>query len=249
METVKIKTAQNVEIDYEVANLGDRILARLLDWAVFVAFIGVIIIPILAFDTKVFKNEIIIISIGCAILGVLLFYDLVSEIFFNGQSVGKKVLKIKVVSLDGGSPTIGQYLLRWAFRLVDFTLTSHLAGTICVAATTKKQRIGDIVAGTTLIKTQPRTNLKQVVFVPPAEDYEVIFPEAAKLTDSEISLIFEVGRNFKQSENYELLYKTASKIQQHLNITDRKGLDDISFLRTIIKDFNYLQAVANQEAI
>ena len=249
METVKIKTAQNIEIDYEVANLGDRILARLLDGLVFAAFVGVIVIPILIIDVNIFRNDTTTITIVCLILGALLFYDLICEIFFNGQSVGKKVLKIKVISLDGGNPTVGQYLLRWAFRLVDFTLTSQLGATICVAASEKKQRIGDLVAGTTLIKTHPKTSINQVAFVPPAEDYEIVFAEAAHLKDSEITLIFEVVRNYKANDNYALLQKTAQKIQDHLNITDRKKMDDITFLGALVKDYNHLQSLENQEAI
>ena len=83
----------------------------------------------------------------------------------NGQSVGKRILKIKVISLDGSQPSIGQYFIRWLFRLVDFALTAQVGGLICVAVSKNKQRIGDIVAGTTLIKTVPYTQLDHMLFI------------------------------------------------------------------------------------
>ncbi len=246
METVRIKTAQNIDIDYEVATLGDRILARLIDGAV---FLGVFILGVIFVATadNILQNRTWMVCLGLIGVSLLFFYDIISEVFFNGQSIGKKAMKIRVISLDGASPSVGQYLLRWVFRLVDFTLTSQLAALISVAASEKKQRIGDLVAGTTLIKTSPRTNMNDMAFVPPTDNYEPSFPQASGLKEKEVVLIHEVLRNFRMSDNHPLLHKTAGKIEQHLEITDRKGMDDLTFLKTVVKDYNRLQ-VADQEA-
>ena len=82
----------------------------------------------------------------------VVFYDLISEILLDGQSVGKKVMGIKVVSLNGAQPSLGQYLLRWVFRIVDFSFSGSLVAVIMVAVTEKKQRLGDMLAGTTWLK-------------------------------------------------------------------------------------------------
>jgi uncharacterized RDD family membrane protein YckC len=239
MQTVKITTSQNITIDYEIAGLGDRVLARLIDGAVFLGVFLLILVYAVSTDFNFRGNETVITVLVCILAAFIVLYDLVFEIFYNGQSIGKRAMKIKVISLDGSSPGVGQYLLRWIFRIVDFSLTSQLCALISVAVTEKNQRIGDLVAGTTLIKTAPRTTLDSLAFKPGDENYEPSFPQAAELSDGEISLIHEVLSNVKKSENYTLLHATATKIKSHLQITDTRGLDDETFLRTIVKDYTY----------
>ena len=107
MEYVRIDTTQNVAIDYEIASLGERILAYLVDLLVFVAY-GITWLTIMSGiqDYISFADALIWI-----ILLPLFFYDLLCEVVMNGQSFGKKAMKIKVVKLDGSEPTFGSYLL------------------------------------------------------------------------------------------------------------------------------------------
>src|ERR1700744_2524506 len=122
MQTIKITTSQNIDIDYEVAGLGERILARLIDLAIF--FLIYILGLSIGSLANWFTGENVTIIIAIIIYAVLLvFYDLIFEIFMNGQSIGKRIMKIKVISLDGGQPRIGQYFMRWMFRIVDFLIT------------------------------------------------------------------------------------------------------------------------------
>ncbi len=243
MQTIKITTSQNIDIDYEVASLGDRILGYLVDSAIFVVlYIALAILAGLFFTSN--GGRAVYWGFGAvAIIWFLafIFYDLICEVFFNGQSIGKKVMKTRVISLDGSSPGLGQYLLRWLFRIVDITLTSSVGAIISVAITDNKQRIGDLVAGTTVIKTSPRTTMEHIAFVPPTEVYEPVFPQAGKLHERDIVLIHEVLGNFRQSGNNTLLYDTAQKVKEHLAINSR-GMDDLSFLQTIVRDYNYTSA-------
>lgn len=243
MQTIKITTSQNIDIDYEVAGLGERILGYLIDWGIFVLlFFGFAILgSIMGYGGRMDD-----VSTGFAVIlftSVVVFYDLLCEIFFNGQSIGKKAMKIKVISLDGSSPTVGQYLLRWMFRIVDITFTSGVAAIIAVALSENKQRIGDIVAGTTLIKTAPRTAIQHVAFTPPEEAYEPVFPDVTLLQDKDIVLIHEVINNVRKSGNSVLLYDTATRVKEHLSLRNVQ-MDDLSFLQSIIKDYNYLAARA-----
>jgi uncharacterized RDD family membrane protein YckC len=172
------------------------------------------------------------------------FYDLLCEIFMNGQSIGKKVMKIKVISLDGGRPSVGQYMLRWLFRIVDFTLTSGLCALISAAVSEKNQRVGDMVAGTTLIKTNPSTKMKDIAFTPPEDEgYTPVFHEAVQLTDRDIALVHEVLTNYVQSGNSVILYNTATRLKQVLNI--ETNMDDMRFLQTLTRDYNHIVAAAS----
>ena len=139
MQTINITTSQNIDIDYEIAGLGERIVARLIDYAIFMLILifGSIILGI---SETVRESPVRTVVIYIIIGSLYVFYDLVCEIFMNGQSIGKRVMKIKVISLDGSRPTISQFLLRWVFRLVDFTLTLDMCALITAAVTENNQR-------------------------------------------------------------------------------------------------------------
>jgi hypothetical protein len=160
----------------------------------------------------------------------------------NGQSVGKRVMKIKVISLDGARPTISQYLLRWLFRIVDFTITMDMCALITTAVTENNQRVGDIVAGTTLIKTNPRTQISNIAFMPSNDGYQPVFKEAGQLNDNDVELIHEVINTYIKTGNNIVVYNMALRIKEHLNITPPNGMNDMLFLQTIAKDYNYISA-------
>jgi len=158
----------------------------------------------------------------------------------NGQSIGKRVMKIKVISLDGGRASFGQYLLRWLFRIVDFTLTFGGCALISAAVSKNCQRVGDMVAGTTLIKTSPRTQRNNLAFSPVFEGYTPVFTEVTQLKDKDIILIHEVIENYMKSGNSTIIYNTAVQLKKVLSIHVPAGMDDLLFLQTLVKDYNHI---------
>ncbi|TDH28764.1 RDD family protein [Segetibacter sp. 3557_3] len=238
MSSINVITSQNIEIEYELASLGDRILGYIIDWLIIFAYIILIVVVFRISTGLDFFGEQLWLPL---LLGVpVLCYDLLSELFFNGQSAGKKAMGIKVISLTGERPTFGQYLIRWLFRLVDFTISSHLVGLIMVAATERKQRLGDMVAGTTLIKTTPRTQLEDTMYVSgtPA-DYEVIYPEVVNLKDADLELVKEVIVAVRRSGNTTLALQAQQKIEQLLHIRSRQH-EPLFFLQTILTDYQHI---------
>lgn len=245
METIKINTSQHVEIDYPVAGLGERVAAYLLDFALFMViyFFALITLAIMGITGSFENSAIVIIVIVYAVCYV--FYDLLCEIAFNGQSLGKKLLKIKVVSLDGGQASMGQYFIRWVFRIADFTLTANLLGFVSVAVSQKKQRIGDLVAGTTLIRTIPATKIDHIAFHPVEdEEYNPTFPNVTMLSDHDIELVHEVVRAYYTTYNAELIYQMAAKVASHLSVTIPEGMNKMQFLKVISSDYIYLTSRA-----
>jgi uncharacterized RDD family membrane protein YckC len=242
MQTIKITTSQNIDIDYEVAGLGERILARLIDLAIFF-FVYILGLLIGGWANWYVDGSfgIIIVVIVYAVLFV--FYDLIFEIFMNGQSVGKRIMKIKVISLDGGQPRVGQYFIRWLFRIVDFLLTwPGLVALIVAAVSEKTQRVGDVVAGTILIRTSPRTQINSIVFMPTYDGYQPVFKEAGQLNDKDIELIHEIINTYTKTGNNVVVYNMALRVKEHLNVTPPNGMNDMLFLQTIIKDYNHISA-------
>lgn len=250
MPTIKITTAQNIDIDYEVASLSDRISARMIDYFIFMcAYTAIILIytismgledgdPGAGLGGNIFIVLIAIWGAFCAL------YDLVTEIFLNGQSLGKRARKIKVISLNGARPTIGQYILRWLFRTIDFGVTMGSAAVMGVAFSDNKQRIGDMIAGTTVVKSEPRNNFKDIAFGPPEEGYEPIYREVMQLTDNDLVLIHDVIRDFNRTRNSYLVYKLAIKIKKYLNVSYPNHINEYQFLEIVLNDYNYLTGTA-----
>jgi uncharacterized RDD family membrane protein YckC len=240
MNTITITTTQNIELEYELGSLGDRIIGAIIDWVILVAYVIIILVALNFGNTK---------ASGYMFLAIILllpifFYDLLCELLLSGQSLGKKVMGIKVISLSGQQPSFSQYLNRWIFRLIDCTLTSNMLAVILVAATEKKQRLGDIIAGTVLVKTKPRTTINETWFQPTeATAYTVTYPQVINLRDHDIQLIKEVLISVGRTGNTMISLEAQRKIEQLLNIKSKYD-DSRDFLRVILADYSYLTSHA-----
>src|ERR1051326_1139983 len=215
MAVISITTTQNIELEYDLASLGERIVATIIDLVIFFGY--VIIVNLFASSSGGFFTNDFGWVIYFLVMLPVTFYSLLSETFFNGQSVGKRVMGIKVISLNGHQASFGQYLIRWLFRLADLWMSSFILATIMVAVTDKHQRVGDVVAGTTLVKTRPRSSMQQTLYMPVAETtYNVNYPEAVQLSDNDMQLVKEVLINVQKSGNNMLAYQTMKKIESVL---------------------------------
>ena len=154
---ISISTAHNVDIDYIPAGVLDRILATLIDGAfqfgllmLGLMFIG--LFSMVASPTWFF-----------VILAVIIAsYHLFCEAVFNGRSLGKYTMRIQVVKLNGKKLTFWDCMLRWVFRLIDISISSGAVAVISIIASKRMQRLGDMAAGTTVIKLEKAVTLKQI---------------------------------------------------------------------------------------
>ncbi|WP_457654447.1 RDD family protein [Rhodocaloribacter sp.] len=232
MSHVRIRTAQNVEIDFEVAGLGDRVLAAMIDYFLLICYVFALMILAGSFESQ-----------ALLVVGALpyLLYFLVSEVFMNGQSIGKRIRRIKVVRLDGGRPTLGQYLLRWLLRFIDIDLTSGLAAVTTVLVTDTGQRLGDLAAGTTVVKVLPRIHLGDTLFTRLEDDYTPTFDDLDALTDADVETVREVLNTIRAEGRTPtanaLGHKMKAALERKMGVTS--DLPPVPFLRTVLKDYNY----------
>lgn len=233
MSQLYINTVQNVRIEQAPASVAERIVAQIIDYALFggYALIFVYFIGLLVNSTAYF----ILASLP------ILFYDLVCEITMNGQSAGKKVMNIRVVKDDGSEPDMPSYLLRWVFRLFDTIGTFGAVATLTTVINGKGKRLGDIVAGTRMIRL--KNSVEGDSLLPTfAENYSPIFPEAINLNYSDIEVIREVLTFAVDNPNTyssdQLLIKTKAQIEKKLQI--RSDWYHYNFLERIVKDYTYL---------
>jgi uncharacterized RDD family membrane protein YckC len=238
VESVAINTAQNVVIDYEPAGLGNRILAGLLD-SVF-KFAYIITWVIILISTKSFgvEGQTAIVILMVIIFLPLLFYDLLFEVFAQGQSLGKKIIKIKVVKLDGTQPSIGSYLLRWLIRLFEIDLLYGMIAIITIASSKNKQRLGDMAGGTTVIQIRPAVTIKDTILqMEQKPDYKITFPQVASLTEKDLEIMKEVHDFYKKTDNKEALVKLSDKIKKKTGI--QSTLPETEFISLMMRDYNH----------
>lgn len=232
MEHVEIQTTQNVGIAVEVAGLGDRIIAALIDYLLLFAYVIAMLLLIRVHDSM---------SLFYVSLLPYLAYFLLCEIFLNGQSVGKRIRNIKVARLDGRQPTVGNYILRWLLRPVDIDLVLGSIGLATVWLGRTGQRLGDLAAGTTVIRIQPRVRLQDTAFSALAADYHPTFPEAEALSDADVTLAKEVYQALmiqgRTPVSYRLGERTKDGLTNKLGLTS--DLPPYDFLRTLIADYNH----------
>lgn len=234
MDHINIQTSQNVSIEYELASIGDRILATLLDYLFFIAYFLLVLLLASLTSWRLFESMAMVSLLSLPIL----FYDLVCEVFFQGKSFGKMIMKIKVVMLNGTRANFGAYLLRWLLRVIDMRLFGGAIALIAILINGKGQRIGDMAAGTTVIKMKQKVKLSDTIFNKLNEGYSLVFPEVSKLTDNDIAIIKEVMQVCIKSNNFEAVEKLVLKTKATMGITT--NLPHLQFLSTVILDYNYI---------
>jgi uncharacterized RDD family membrane protein YckC len=238
MSTIRVQTAQNVTLEYEVASVGERIVAALIDGLILVAWVALWMLLVSALGSE---NDVLV-GLVVIVAGVpAVFYHLLCELFFNGQSLGKKARHIKVIRLDGTRPGFGDYLLRWILRIVDTGIMSGLVAVVVILANGRGQRLGDLAAGTSVVSTRARQQAGPLAPAFTEADYMVVFPQAANLQDHDVATIRQLLFKGLERENYELLNEVANKVKTLTGIQTQ--LPDEAFLRTVLRDHAHLAAM------
>jgi uncharacterized RDD family membrane protein YckC len=238
MSTIRVQTTQNVTLEYEVASVGERILAAIIDYLILGAWVLLWTLLISALGVE---GSTVFLLVGVVVALPIVFYDLLCELFFNGQSIGKKARHLRVIRLDGTRPGLGDYLLRWLLRLVDIWMMYGLIAVVVMLANGRGQRLGDLAAGTSVVSTRPRQNAGPLAPGFTDEGYVVVFPQAAQLQDHDVATIRQLLYKGLERENYELLNEVANKVKTLTGIQTQ--LPDEAFLRTVLRDHAHLAAV------
>jgi len=244
MPKLRIVTSQNVTIDYELATVMERILCGAID--TFIQFIYVLI-WMSAFSASLsFYNDF---SVLVFLIPVMV-YSLVFETLFNGRTPAKMILGIKVVRIYGDRAGFSSYFTRWVFRLFDVVITAGGVAITAIFFNKKAQRIGDVIAGTAVVRLKNRPVYNPLLVSVP-ENYVVRYPEAKMLSEKDISTISEVLQFYftmdASVKAIKLMQKTRQKIESTLGIT-AEGKND-EFFRTILKDYSAIHRQIKKDQV
>lgn len=240
MPEISINTTQNVNINFSVASIGARMGAHLTDGAVKFCY-HMLLQSTLLSDISI--NNVITDNWSMTAIIILLylpviFYSLIQESLMEGQTIGKKLLGIKVVKIDGYQASFFDYLIRWVLRLIDISGTAYLAGITTMAFSKNHQRLGDIAAGTAVISLKNNINISHTILEQLSEDYQPVFAEVIRFSDNDIRIIKETYQNAIKNNDLKTVKRLIEKMETVSGIK-QGALSDSRFITTIIKDYNY----------
>lgn len=257
MSIIQINTAFNIDLEFEIAEFHKRLLAYIIDYILLIIYLWAMK-ALLYNGFKISMED----NAGLDILVISLpmfLYSLLTELWMNGQTIGKKIMGIRVISLDGGEATLGQYILRWitkffewpflfgyiafsSWELIAYIFSTGFFGiavVIIIAVTAKNQRLGDLAAGTVVVNTKTKLTIDDTIFMDINKtDYKVSFPDVMRLSDRDINTIKSVITQARKSGNYDMCNRVAMKVRDVLKIQTDMHPDQ--FLEKLLEDYNYL---------
>lgn len=236
MSKLAINTAQNVNLDYKLIGLGERMVAFLIDGLILITYMTIIenLVNVSEiFDTDSWTRR--------GFLGLFtlpaLFYSVICHILFGGQTIGKMIMKIKVVSVNGEPTQWYNFFVRWMLRIVDLWIFSPSIGVLSILLSDKKQRVGDSAAGTVVISVKKKHRITSTILEDINDDYEPVFSNVTQLSDKDVRIIKEAFSISRRNNDFKTLTILKKKICDTLSIESK--LYDVQFIDTILKDYNY----------
>ncbi|MDR6372401.1 putative RDD family membrane protein YckC [Chryseobacterium bernardetii] len=243
MSQIAINTSQNVNINFNIAGVGERMLAFIIDLLIRIAYVVIILYLFFnIFDLGYLLDGLDGWSIRAVYL-VLTFpvyiYPLVLESLMEGQTPGKKLMKIKVVKIDGYQASFADYMIRWVFRTVDVSFAG-VVGLISMIVSKNNQRLGDIASGTAVISLKNNINISHTILENIHENYIPSFPQVIALSDNDMRIIKDNYTKALKVDDRQIISKLSEKIKSILKLEiDPTKMTERQFIDVIIKDYNY----------
>src|SRR5690554_501202 len=259
MQKLKLTTDQNVPIEVELASIGQRLLAVLLDVVILVSYFFIMMILIMIifstnfsiFDQHSYDFWVIFFSIMVYLPFVL--YTPMMEYFTKGQTIGKMALGIRVTKVNGENAKFKDYFTRWLFRpyemyifMIAFggimaLIASFFFDTLISSISSKNQRIGDFMANTVVVRKRPKKvySIRDILAIRSNQNYTPQYLGVSMYTDEDMMLVKNVISRveaYKNKATKELAIELADKIADDLKMeeTPKKKL---KFLKTILNHY------------
>ncbi|MDA8563038.1 RDD family protein [Mariniblastus sp.] len=252
----RVMTPENIAFEYQLAGPFRRIVAYVADILISLVGFGIFAFVIwmgflFLFDNTFVTDELWGLLAFMTLVAWFLiywFYGAVAETYMNGQTFGKRICSLRVMTVDGHAIDGVQATLRNFFRLLDMAPVASipamlgavpeagglmtptcLIGLIAMTINKRYQRIGDMVAGTMVIHEEPRTLSKLAEFSDPrvaslAELIPPTFVVSAKLSRAISEYVDSRGRLAPQRAN-EIAVHVAQPLLQRFGIPTNTDAD------------------------
>lgn len=253
-----IDTPENIEFGYDIAGIGSRFLAAIVDTLLIILAEIIVLFAagVLANATGIFAQLSAFDSVIAAVSGLLGFailwgYYIIFELVWNGQSPGKRLIGLRVVREGGRPVTFLSSATRNLIRLVDFLPAFYGIGVIVMFIDRRARRLGDLAGGTLVVKERRGVTLESLTagtasFAPTlAPGAPAPLPTLAGvqlLTNEDYTLVQEFLRRrneLSHEARARLGIQLASNLQARLGTS--QGGDAEQFLQYVVTEFQVYQ--------
>lgn len=232
-DRVQIATPEGVALELTLAGLATRAMAGIIDTLLAG---GTWLFGFLALATALLGvSDFLATAIAILmLLALVLVAPAAFEVLMGGQTPGKRTMGIRTVTLTGQPVGWGAALLRNIFRLIDFLPAGYGVGLVAVATTELNQRLGDVIAGTIVIRDRELTGTLAYlgsVTLPMDSPWDV-----TRVTEEEIAVIrryFERRPQMSETARRRLAAKLVRHLQPKVMITGRPSSDEAFLLRLL----------------
>ena len=243
MQTIELTTSQNVTIEYELADLRERFFALFIDILVML-FVWLALFFLTTSMRNGFESRFWQQFLFSFPFWFTVAYALSCEAILNGQTLGKRSQRTKVVRLDGKPISLSDLLLRAVLLLLDYLMTFGALGALLISTTERRQRLGDMAAGTTVIKvnTKRKMSLYDILNIQTLKNYTPQYPQVKQLSESDMLFVREVIQRYQKYQNSsheEAVVELFNHLKLVLDIkTELKyPAAMIDFFKILIKDY------------
>src|SRR5262245_33277739 len=252
-----IDTPENIEFAYDIAGIGSRFLAAIIDTVIIVVAEVVVLLAggliLSSLGSGASAANSILIAIGALVGFVILWgYYIAFELLWNGQSPGKRAIGLRVVR-EGGRPiTFVGSAIRNLIRIVDFLPVFYGIGVVVMFVDRRARRLGDLAGGTLVVKERRGVTLESLTAQtsiappPPARPGEPDKPPTLAnihlLNDQDYNLIQEFLRRrdeLGRDARARLGVQLAGGLQTRLGLP--QGGDAERFLQYVAVEYQLLK--------
>ena len=232
-ELIHINSADAMSYTLEIAGVGARSYAFVLDWHIrlLLALVWIYLAAFLFYDLSVFSTMFEedtasdaaawVVFLPAAI--VYFFYHPILETVMHGTTPGKRTAGVRLITLEGFTPGFGSILIRNIFRLIDGLPGVYTVGLLVAIFTKNHVRIGDIAAGTVLVyeKHTDKKSLSEVAqqslnSTLSTENYDLLLELLERWQQLDKSQRIHLGQHFLSKIGDDLVTDDQAQLKTHL---------------------------------
>jgi uncharacterized RDD family membrane protein YckC len=253
-ESWQIDTPENVAFDYEVAGIGSRFLATIVDTLLILVLQTIVYVTVLLLGRAVLSGfstvDSPLLSWLLAIFGLLAFgffwgYYVLFELLWNGQTPGKRWVGLRVLRTDGTPITLSESLVRNLVRLVDFMPALYGVGVVTMFINPQARRLGDLAAGTMVFHDKPTVTLESLAGRPTARHFPTQFvPSSGFPVEQLSSQDIQIAEDFLRRrgtlvDDLALSHQIATMLLRKMGQPESSLLGGypVNVIRTIVEDW------------
>jgi uncharacterized RDD family membrane protein YckC len=222
-----VETPEQIELAYDIAGIGSRFLAAIIDSALIVLAEVALFLAIAQVTSILQFAESVWLAIGATLGFVILWgYYIAFELTWNGQSPGKRLIGLRVVTEGGRPMTVLGSIIRNLIRIIDFLPLFYGIGVITMFIDERARRLGDLAAGTLVVRERADVTLESLVTgaapeIPLPPDDETLAIDTGLLTPDDYALLcafLEQRRDLAPPVRRQLAMRLGEGLQARLDL-------------------------------